>query len=190
MSNVKRRKFLKTSAAVAASAAVGPFIWVKDANAQWNNTPEKGAKLRVLRWSRFVQGDIDQYMTNVKKFTDKYGIEVRVDNEGWEDVRPKAAVAANTGAGPGHHPVDQRRRQSLSGKAGRRDRRLHVPRREVRRLVSGVRSVSAAGRQEMDRRATRRRRRVHGLSRERTSRRPASTAFRRTPTASSSCARR
>jgi multiple sugar transport system substrate-binding protein len=25
---------------------------------------------------------------------------VRVDNEGWEDVRPKAAVAANTGAGP------------------------------------------------------------------------------------------
>ncbi len=39
-------------------------------------------------------------MANVKKFTDKTGIEVRVDNEGWEDVRPKAAVAANTGAGP------------------------------------------------------------------------------------------
>jgi len=62
--------------------------------------PEKGAKLRVLRWSRFVQGDIDAYMVNVKKFTDATGIEVRVDNEGWEDVRPKAAVAANTGAGP------------------------------------------------------------------------------------------
>jgi len=76
------------------------MIWVKDANAQWRNTPEKGAKLRVLRWSRFVQGDIDQYMKNVAKFTEKTGIEVRVDNEGWEDVRPKAAVAANTGAGP------------------------------------------------------------------------------------------
>ena len=100
MSTFKRRKFLQSSAAVAASAAVGPFIWVKDASAQWNNTPEKGAKLRVLRWSRFVQGDIDQYMKNVQKFTEKYGIEVRVDNEGWEDVRPKAAVAANTGAGP------------------------------------------------------------------------------------------
>jgi multiple sugar transport system substrate-binding protein len=99
MSNFKRREFLKTSAAVAASAAA-PMIWVKDANAQWNNTPEKGAKLRVLRWSRFVQGDIDRYMVNVKAFQDKYGIEVRVDNEGWEDVRPKAAVAANTGAGP------------------------------------------------------------------------------------------
>jgi len=100
MSEFKRRKFLQTSAAVAAGAAVGPFIWVKDASAQWSNTPEKGAKLRVLRWKRFVQGDEDQYMANVKKFTEKYGIEVRVDAEGWEDVRPKAAVAANTGAGP------------------------------------------------------------------------------------------
>ena len=99
MSKWKRREFLKTSTAVAASA-VAPMIWVKDANAQWSNTPEKGAKLRVLRWSRFVQGDIDRYMVNVKAFQDKYGIEVRVDNEGWEDVRPKAAVAANTGAGP------------------------------------------------------------------------------------------
>ena len=100
MSENKRRKFLKTSTGVAAGALVGPMIWTKDANAQWNNAPEKGAKLRVLRWSRFVQGDIDQYMKNVAKFQEKYGIEVRVDNEGWEDVRPKAAVAANTGAGP------------------------------------------------------------------------------------------
>jgi len=100
MSEFKRRKFLKTSAGVAAAAAVGPMIWIKDANAQWTSKPEKGAKLRVLRWSRFVQGDIDQYMKNVAKFTEKFGIDVRVDNEGWEDVRPKAAVAANTGAGP------------------------------------------------------------------------------------------
>ena len=101
MSEFKRRKFLQTSAGLAAGAAVGPLIFVGDAHAQqWTNTPEKGAKLRVLRWSRFVQGDIDQYMKNVAKFQEKYGIEVRVDNEGWEDVRPKAAVAANTGAGP------------------------------------------------------------------------------------------
>jgi multiple sugar transport system substrate-binding protein len=101
VSEIKRRKFLKTSAGLAAGAAAGPMTWVKDANAQqWKNTPEKGAKLRVLRWSRYVQGDIDQYMKNVAAFTQKYGIEVRVDNEGWEDVRPKAAVAANTGAGP------------------------------------------------------------------------------------------
>jgi multiple sugar transport system substrate-binding protein len=99
MSQFKRRDFLKISAGLAAGAA-GPLIWVKDAHAQWNNAPEKGARLRVLRWSRFVQGDIDQYMANVKKFEAKYDIQVRVDNESWEDVRPKAAVAANTGAGP------------------------------------------------------------------------------------------
>ncbi len=98
MSN-KRRQILKAGAGVATAAAL-PMIWVKDAHAQWNGTPEKGAKLRVLRWSRFVQGDIDQYMKNVKAFEDKFGIQVRVDNESWEDVRPKAAVAANTGAGP------------------------------------------------------------------------------------------
>src|SRR3989440_5642992 len=98
MSN-KRRDLLKAGAGVAAAAAF-PMIWAKDAHAQWNSQPEKGAKLRVLRWSRFVQGDIDQYMKNVAAFTKKYGIEVRVDSESWEDVRPKAAVAANTGAGP------------------------------------------------------------------------------------------
>jgi multiple sugar transport system substrate-binding protein len=99
MSN-KRRKLLKAGAGLAAGTAM-PFFWVKDAGAQqWSNVPEKGAKLRVLRWSRFVQGDIDQYMKNVEAFSKKYGIEVRVDNESWEDVRPKAAVAANVGSGP------------------------------------------------------------------------------------------
>jgi len=101
MAKLTRRRFIKAGSAVTAGAVVGaPLVWVKDAHAQWNSAPEKDAKLRVLRWSRFVQGDIDQYMANVKKFTDKYGIEVRVDSESWEDVRPKAAVAANTGAGP------------------------------------------------------------------------------------------
>jgi multiple sugar transport system substrate-binding protein len=96
-----RRKFLESSAGAAAVATLGTGLVSPSAQAQTLTLkPEKGAKLRVLRWSRFVQGDIDAYMVNVKKFTDKTGIEVRVDNEGWEDVRPKAAVAANTGAGP------------------------------------------------------------------------------------------
>lgn len=98
--DITRRTLLKagTGAAIGAGGLLGaPAI---HAQATWNNQPEKGAKLRVLRWSRFVQGDIDAYMANVKKFTEKTGIEVRVDNEGWEDVRPKAAVAANVGSGP------------------------------------------------------------------------------------------
>src|SRR5260370_36123782 len=98
MSN-KRRDSLKTGAGLAAGATL-PMMGAKDAHAKWNSQPEKGAKLRMLRWSRFVQGDIDQYMKNVQAFTAKYDIEVRVDSESWEDVRPKAAVAANTGAGP------------------------------------------------------------------------------------------
>ena len=103
MTHFNRRRFMETSAGAAAVASlgVGSALWAPLAQAQsLALKPEKGAKLRVLRWSRFVQGDIDAYMANVKKFTEKTGIDVRVDNEGWEDVRPKAAVAANTGAGP------------------------------------------------------------------------------------------
>src|SRR2546430_6447474 len=97
MSNIKRRDFLKISAGLAAGAGRSvPLL----AQAQTAWKPEKGAKLRVLRWKRFVAGDEDQYMKNVAACTKKTGVEVRVDNESWEDVRPKAAVAANVGSGP------------------------------------------------------------------------------------------
>jgi multiple sugar transport system substrate-binding protein len=100
MSDFNRRKFLENSAGVAAVATAGSMLSLPSYAQTMSFKPEKDAKLRVLRWSRFVQGDIDAYMVNVKKFTERTGIQVRVDNEGWEDVRPKAAVAANTGAGP------------------------------------------------------------------------------------------
>jgi multiple sugar transport system substrate-binding protein len=102
MSKFSRREFLKGTAGAAAAGTVGAAsaVWSPDAMAQAKWTPEKGAKLRVLRWKRFVQGDEDLWMANTRKFTEKTGIEVRVDNEGWEDVRPKAAVAANVGSGP------------------------------------------------------------------------------------------
>src|SRR5438067_2079093 len=98
MSKFTRREFLKTTAGAAAAGALG--VGATDAFAQAKWTPEKGAKLRVLRWKRFVQGDEDKWMENTKKFSDQYKIPVRVDHEGWEDVRPKAAVAANVGSGP------------------------------------------------------------------------------------------
>jgi multiple sugar transport system substrate-binding protein len=62
--------------------------------------PEPGASLRVLRWAPFVKGDEDAWLANTKKFSDATGVEVRVDKESWEDIRPKAAVAANVGSGP------------------------------------------------------------------------------------------
>ena len=100
MTESTRRQFMQTTGIATGALAAAPLLLSTPAQAQWSNEPEKDAKLRVLRWSRFVQGDIDTYLANVKKFTEKTGIEVLVDNEGWEDVRPKAAVAANTGAGP------------------------------------------------------------------------------------------
>jgi multiple sugar transport system substrate-binding protein len=61
---------------------------------------EQGASLRVLRPSKFVQGDETLFLENTKKFTDATGVQVTVDSEGWEDLRPKTAVAANVGSGP------------------------------------------------------------------------------------------
>src|SRR6202171_759583 len=102
MSKFSRRDFLKTTAGAAAAGSLGAgtALWAPEAFAQAKWTPEKGAKLRMLRWKRFVQGDEDMWMANTKKFTEKTGVEVRVDSETWEDVRPKAAVAANVGSGP------------------------------------------------------------------------------------------
>jgi multiple sugar transport system substrate-binding protein len=92
MSKLTRRDFLKTTAGAAAagSLGVGGTMWSSDALAQSHWKPEKGAKLRVLRWKKFVQGDEDMWLENTKKFTQQTGIE----------VRPKAAVAANVGSGP------------------------------------------------------------------------------------------
>ncbi len=97
MTNQTRRRIV---GGMGAMAAMGPMFWVKKAQAQTSFKPEKDAKLRVLRWKRFVQPDEDMWLANTKKFSEKYGIPVRTDNENWEDVRPKAAVAANVGAGP------------------------------------------------------------------------------------------
>src|SRR5436853_6122699 len=102
MSKFSRRDCLKTTAGAAAAGSLGLGAASRstDAFAQGKWTPEKGARLRVLRWKRFVQGDEDKWMENTKKFSEQYKVEVRVDHEGWEDVRPKAAVAANVGSGP------------------------------------------------------------------------------------------
>ena len=105
MADFTRRDLLKSGTALAAgSAFLSPFplraqIKTGDAPAL-KLEPEKGASLRVLRPSKFVQGDETLWMENTKKFADATGVKVRVDNESWEDLRPKTAVAANIGSGP------------------------------------------------------------------------------------------
>lgn len=98
---MNRRDLLMASAGLAAGAAGLGLAGSRTAFAQEPSyTPEPGASLRLLRWSPFVQGDEDAWLANTKKFTEATGVEVRVDKESWEDIRPKAAVAANVGSGP------------------------------------------------------------------------------------------
>ena len=61
--------------------------------------PERVPRCACSARAPFVKGDEDQWLANTKRFTDKTGIAVRIDKESWEDIRPKAAVAANVGSG-------------------------------------------------------------------------------------------
>src|ERR1700739_1722075 len=61
---------------------------------------EKGASLRMLRPVRFVQADEDVFRANAAKFTDKTGVQIKVDFVGWEDINQQTAVRSNSGAGP------------------------------------------------------------------------------------------
>mgnify|MGYP003694377997 CR=1 FL=1 len=44
--------------------------------------------------------DEDVFRANAAKFTEKTGVEVKVDFVGWEDINQQTAVTSNTGAGP------------------------------------------------------------------------------------------
>jgi len=103
MRKLSRREVIKLGAGVTTGAALGSAgmsFATSAAAAEMPFKPEPGARLRLLRWKRFVQGDEDLFEKNIAKFTKLTGVPVRVDHESWEDVRPKAAVAANIGSGP------------------------------------------------------------------------------------------
>ncbi len=96
-----RRDVIKLGAGAGLVLGAGGLLKPRSAAAQsLNLKPEPGAKLRVLRWKRFVQGDEVNWLATTKKYADANNIEIRVDSENWEDVRPKAAVAAQVGSGP------------------------------------------------------------------------------------------
>ena len=99
---IDRRKLLIASAGLVAGTAMGGRLGVGSAFAQAIPTykPEEGASLRLLRWAPFVPAEEAAWVANTQKFTDATGVQVRIDKESWEDVRPKAAVAANVGSGP------------------------------------------------------------------------------------------
>jgi len=102
MGEFTRRDVLKAGAAagVVASTLGTPLGAAAAAVPDKSFAPEPGASLRILRWKRFVQGDEQLWTQNTEKFTQQTGIKVKVDTEDWEQIKPKATVAATVGQGP------------------------------------------------------------------------------------------
>lgn len=100
---ISRRDFIKTG--LAGAAAVGLAGMPLDALAQKAKPevlefkPEKGAVLRVLRWSVFVKSDQELWDKNTKKWEEQTGCKIITEYISWEDVRSKAAMTASVGAG-------------------------------------------------------------------------------------------
>jgi multiple sugar transport system substrate-binding protein len=105
-SDFTRRDALALGLSAAALAATGASAQTAASNVKAATVPapalniEKGASLRMLRPVRFVQADEDMFRANAAKFTQKTGVEVKVDFVGWEDINQQTAVTSNSGAGP------------------------------------------------------------------------------------------
>ncbi len=95
-----RRTLVKGGAAMGLAGSLdlvaNARAWAQDA--QWK--PESGASLSLLRWKRFVPSEDDAFMKLVDAFTKATGVKISVSNESFDDIQPKASVAANTGQGP------------------------------------------------------------------------------------------
>jgi multiple sugar transport system substrate-binding protein len=98
-----RRSLLKGGATMLAAAATMSSeqllgyakAWAQ--TAQWK--PEAGAKINLLRWKRFVESEDVAFMKIVDAFQKATGVTINVSNESYDDLQPKASVAANTGQG-------------------------------------------------------------------------------------------
>ena len=102
MHDFTRRTLLQGGTALAAAGALtGPALF--DFAKAWAQTApwkaEPGAKLTVMRWKRFVPAEDDAFNAMVAAFKAATGTEMNVFSESFEDVQPKASVAANTGSG-------------------------------------------------------------------------------------------
>jgi multiple sugar transport system substrate-binding protein len=98
-----RRSLLTGGVAAAAGlSAISAEQWLGFAKA-WADAapwkPEAGAKINLLRWKRFVEAEDVAFLAMVQAFTKATGVEINVSNESYDDIQPKASVAANTGQG-------------------------------------------------------------------------------------------
>ena len=101
MDAITRRGTLGLGAGLIAGAAMPAQAAVTAADVpDLKYTIEPGARLRVLRPAKFVDPDEATFTANSRAFTEKTGVDVRVDYLAWNDMPVQTAVAANTGAGP------------------------------------------------------------------------------------------
>ena len=117
--DITRRDALAMGVSAAALAATGASAQtasnIKAADVAAPALPiEKGASLRMLRPVRFVKPDEDVFRANAAKFTEKTGVEVKVDFVGWEDINQQIAVTSNSGAGPTSSSASRTIRTSMS----------------------------------------------------------------------------
>ena len=96
--SLDRRNALKAGAALAVSA--GLLEWSRAWAAEQPFQPEPGAKLRFLRWSKFLDAENKATSEAINAFSQATGVEVRIENEWQDDIQTKAAVAVNVGSGP------------------------------------------------------------------------------------------
>ena len=100
MPSLDRRSLIGGAAALGAAgtADLAGFSRAWAQTTSWK--PEQGASLNLLRWRRFVVAEDEAFMKLVAAFTQATGVKVNVTNESFDDIQPKASVAANTGQGP------------------------------------------------------------------------------------------
>jgi multiple sugar transport system substrate-binding protein len=102
MHDLTRRRLLQGGTALAATGALtgeALFNFAKAWAADSPFKPEAGAKLTLMRGKRFVPTEDEAFMAIVAAFKAATGTEFTVFSESFEDLQPKASVAANTGAG-------------------------------------------------------------------------------------------
>ncbi len=103
MTDFTRRTLIKGGTALATAGALTSPAFLDWAKAwaqasQWK--PEPGAKLTVMRWKRFVEAEDQAFNAMVEAFKQATKTDMNVFSESFEDIQPKASVAANTGSGP------------------------------------------------------------------------------------------
>lgn len=98
-----RRSLLKGGALTLATAATMSADQLLGYAKAWAQAapfkPEAGAKINLLRWKRFVEAEDVAFMKIVDAFQKATGVTINVSNESYDDIQPKASVAANTGQG-------------------------------------------------------------------------------------------